>query len=122
MKITNITKRIRWNEDTPEITKDKTINRIFNMADAIEHHFPEVLRSEQIKLKHMFFLKNAWFDNKGFAITTIADYTRAMRLMVTAMGKHHYWFEPLKLIQDRQKGGRPAVSSVTRTKSRRAGR
>jgi len=57
------------------------------MADAIERQFPEVLRSEQIKLKHMLFLKNAWFDNEGFAITTIADYTRAMRLMVKALDK-----------------------------------
>ena len=122
MKITNITKRIRWKENTSEITKDRTINRIFNMADAIERHFPEVVRSEQIKLKHLLFLKNTWFDNEGFAITTIADYTRAMRLMVTAMDKNHYWFEPLKLVQSRQQGGRPAVSSVTRSKSRRIAR
>jgi hypothetical protein len=122
MKITNITKRIKWKDNASEITKTKTINRIFNMADAIERQFPEVLRSEQIKLKHMFFLKNAWFKNKGFAITTIADYERAMRLMVTALDKNHHWFEPLRLVQDRQKGGRPAVSSVTRSRSRRIGR
>jgi|GEM_PF-614577 hypothetical protein len=119
MKITNITKRIKWKDNTSEITKTKTINRIFNMADAIERQFPEVLRSEQIKLKHMLFLKNAWFDNEGFAITTIADYTRAMRLMVKALDKNHHWFEPLKLVQDRQKGGRPAVSRVTRAKPKK---
>jgi hypothetical protein len=67
----------------------------------------------------MLFLKNAWFDNEGFAITTIADYTRAMRLMVKALDKNHHWFEPLKLVQDRQKGGRPAVSRVTRAKPKK---
>ena len=119
MDITSITKRVRWVEGTSAATKGRTMKRIQAMADAISTQFPEVHRGEQIKLKHLHFIKDAWFDNQGFAPTTIKDYLRAMRLMISAMEKAQHWFGPLKLFQDQKRGGRPAVSRVTRSRSRR---
>lgn len=118
MDIRDITQRLRWAEKTPDITKNRTISRIQTMADAIETQFPEIRRIEQIKLKHIQFIRNAWFDNEGLAPTTMADYTRAMRLMVKALDKEKYWFGPLRLVQNRQQGGRPTRSRVTRSKAR----
>src|SRR5690554_1602811 len=37
--------------------------------------FPEVRYCNQIKLKHMRYLKRAWFDNNGLAPTTRDDCT-----------------------------------------------
>jgi len=119
MDITDITRRVRWTEGASHATKSRTIQRIQAMADAISTQFPEVHRGEQIKLKHLHFIKDAWFDNQGLAPTTMADYIRAMRLMISAMEKAQHWFGPLKLFQDQKRGGRPAVSRVTRSRSRR---
>lgn len=125
MNIREITKRIKWKEGTSEsskgtsdATKSRTIKRIQTMADAIEAQFPTVRYCNQIKLKHMKYLKEAWFDNEGFAPTTMADYTRSMRLMITALDKDRHWFGHLGLVQDRTRGGRRVVSRVTKTRSR----
>lgn len=118
MDIREIVKRIRWKEQTSEVTKKRQFARIRALTDAIERQFPEVHRSNQIKLKHMFFLKNAWFCNEGLATATIEDYTRTMRLIIAAMDKDPLWLGPLKLVQKRQQGGRPTVSHVTHSKSR----
>lgn len=116
MHIGELTERVRWAERTSDTTKKRTINRIQAMADAIETQFPEVRRPNQIQLKHCQFIRNAWFDNEGLAPATMADYIRAMRLMVTARGKDKHWFGPLRLVQNRQQGGRPTKSRVTRSK------
>lgn len=125
MNIRDITKRIKWAEQTPEspkgtsdATKSRTIKRIQTMADAIEAQFPNVRNCNQIKLKHMKYLKESWFDNEGFAPTTMADYIRAMRLMIKTLDKDRHWFGHLRLIQDRTRGGRRVVSRVTKTKGR----
>ncbi len=118
MNIRDITKNIKWHEDASESTKSRTVRRIQTMADAIEAQFPAVRYCNQIKLKHMEYLKYAWFDNEGFAPSTMADYTRAMRLMIKALGKERHWFGRLGLIQDRTRGGRRVVSRVTKTRSR----
>lgn len=118
MDIKEITQRIRWKEKASEVTMNRTIERIYKLTDAIERQFPEVRRSNQIKLKHMLFLKNAWFCNEGLAPATIEDYTRAMRLIIAAKDKNSDWLGPLKLVQNRQQGGRPTVYRVTRSKSR----
>ncbi len=118
MDISELTDRIRWAEKTSDTTKRRTINRIQAMADAIETQFPEVRRPKQILLKHAQFIRNAWFDNEGFAPATMADYKRAMRLMVIAREKEQHWFGPLRLVQNRQQGGRPTKSRITRSKSK----
>ncbi|XOB94275.1 hypothetical protein ACMC9M_08695 [Pseudomonadota bacterium 24LQ007] len=118
MNIRDITKNIKWHENASPSTKSRTVGRIQTMADAIEAHFPAVRYCNQIKLKHMKYLKEAWFDNEGFQPTTKDDYTRAMRLMIKALGKDRHWFGHLGLIQDRQRGGRRAVSRVIKTRSR----
>lgn len=125
MNIKDITKRIKWKAGTPEspkgasdVTKSRTIKRIQTMADAIEAQFPEVRYCNQIKLKHMKYLKEAWFDNEGLAPTTVADYTRAMRIMIKALDKDRHWLGHLGLLQDRTRGGRRVISRVTKTKSR----
>ena len=118
MNIRDITKRIKWQEKARDSTKNRKLKRIQAMADAIEAQFPEVRYCNQIKLKHMKYVKEAWFDNEGLAPTTMGDYTRAMRLMVKALGKDRHWLGHLGLNQDRQFGGRPEVSRVTKTKSR----
>jgi len=88
------------------------------MANAIEVQFPEVRYCNQIKLKHLKYVREAWFDNEGLAPKTMADYTRAMRLMIKALGKDRHWFGYLGLVQDRIRGGRRVVSRVTKTRSR----
>lgn len=119
MEITAIYRRIRWAEGVSEITRLRTLNRLRTLAGAIEEQFPQVCRCEQIKLKHMFYLKNVWFDDMDLAPTTRSDYIRAMRLMITALGRDQHWLAPLKLVKNHQHGGRPPVSRVTRSKSRR---
>lgn len=125
MNIRDITQRIKWKEGTlgsskgaSDATKTRTIRRIQTMANAIESQFPEVRYCNQIKLKHMKFLTEAWFDNEGLAQTTMADYKRAMRLMIKALDKERHWFGHLGLAQDRTRGGRRVVSRVTKTRSR----
>lgn len=118
MNIRDITKRIKWHEEVSDSTKSRTIKRIQTMADAVELQFPEVRYCNQIKLKHVRFLKEAWFDNEGLATTTMADYTRAMRLMIKALDKERHWLGHLGLVQDRTLGGRRVVSRVTKTRSR----
>jgi hypothetical protein len=118
MNIRDIMQRIKWDKNASDVTKKGTVRRIQSMANAIEAQFPEVRYCNQIKLKHMTYIKRAWFDNEGFAVTTMADYTRAMRLMIRAMGKERDWFGRLDLNQCQQRGGRPVSSRVTKTKSR----
>ncbi|SFE93708.1 Phage integrase, N-terminal [Marinobacter sp. DSM 26671] len=118
MNIRDITKNIKWHEEASTSTKSRTVRRIQTMADAIEAQFPAVRYCNQIKLKHMEYLKYAWFDNEGFAPSTMADYTRAMRLMIKALGKDRHWFGHLGLVQDPTRGGRRVVSRVTKTRSR----
>ncbi|GBO88996.1 MULTISPECIES: hypothetical protein [Marinobacter] len=118
MNIRDITKHIKWKEGASDSTKDRTIQRIQAMANAIEIQFPEVRYCNQIKLKHMKYVREAWFDNEGLKPTTMADYTRAMRLMIKALGKERHWFGHLGLVQDPSRGGRRVVSRVTKTRSR----
>lgn len=118
MHIYDITKRIKWQDGTSDTTKSRAIKRIQALSDAIQAQFPEVQYCNQIKLKHMQYIKYAWFDNEGLAPTTMADYTRAMRLMIKALGKDRHWLGRLGLSQDHQRGGRPVASRVMKTKSR----
>jgi len=122
MNIREILQRIKWDKDASDVTKNRTVKRIQSMANAIEAQFPEVRYCNQIKLKHVTYIKEAWFDNEGLAVTTMADYTRAMRLMVRALGKERDWFSRLDLNQCQQRGGRPVSSRVTKTKSRNRAR
>jgi hypothetical protein len=89
------------------------------MADAIETHFPEIRNVNQIKLKHFLYIKNVWFDVQKSAQATRADYTRAMKLMIRAMGRDRHWFGQLHLKPVRGRGGRPTVSTVSRSQSRK---
>ena len=60
MNIRDITKHIKWKEGASDATKDRTIQRIQAMANAIEIQFPEVRYCNQIKLKHMKYVREAW--------------------------------------------------------------
>ena len=118
MNVRDIMQRIKWDKGTSDLTKNRNFKRIQSMANAIEAQFPKVRYCNQIKLKHMKYLKDAWFDNEGLALTTIGDYTRALRLMIRAMGKDKAWFCRLGLVQDPQRGGRRLPSRVTKKTSR----
>ena len=125
MNIRDITQRIKWKQGTPEspkgasdATQTRTINRIQKIANAIEAQFPGVRYCNQIKLKHMKYIKEVWFEDEGLKPATRDDYTRAMRLMIKALDKERHWFGHLGLVQDRTRGGRRVVSKVTKTRSR----
>lgn len=118
MDIRLIKNRIKFDTFAAEITKKRALSRIQTMANAIETRFPEVTRPEQIKLKHLQFLKNYWFESETFSAATIGDYVRSMRLMITALGKDSDWFGPLALKIDAVKGGRPTLARITKSKSR----
>lgn len=118
MNIKPIIRRIHWSEKSSPTTQIRTVNRIQTMADAIEVRFPEVREPKQIKLKHLHYLQNVWFE-EHLRPATKADYVRAMRLMVEASKNGSHWLVPLKLTRDRRKGGRPRISRVTKSKSQR---
>lgn len=118
MNIGLIKKRIKFDVSAAEITKKRTLSRIQTMADAIAQQFPEVTRHEQIKLKHVFFIKNQWFLSEGFSDATTRDYLRSLTLMIAALGRVQHWLGPLGLQKTQQKGGRPVVASVVKSKSR----
>lgn len=119
MNIHELRRRIRWAEGTSDRTRFRYFNRMQAMADAIETQFPEIRNVNQIRLKHFLYIKNVWFDVQKSAPATRADYTRAMKLMIRAMGKDRHWFGQLNLKPVPERGGRPTVSTVSRSKSRK---
>ncbi|MGB5854899.1 MAG: hypothetical protein WBH20_06530 [Oceanisphaera sp.] len=100
-----------------DITIKRTVNRIQVIADAIEQRFTEIKKPEKIKLKHMLYIKNHWYESQNFSTVTIEDYKRSMRLMITALSREH-WLFTLDLKKDLNKGGRPTVGRVIRSKAR----
>lgn len=117
MNIRIITYRIKFDLPTSEITKKRHLNRIQAIADSIEQRFEGIKRPEQIKLKHMQFIRNQWYQSQEFSETTIKDYNRSMCLMISALGRKH-WLPPLGLEKDHKKGGRPTAGRVIRSKSK----
>lgn len=118
MDIRLLKSRIRFSTSASEITQKRHLGRIQTMADAIEENFAEVGRPEQIKLKHLFYIRECWFKTRGFSETTIGDYNRSMIWMIKALGREQHWLGPLKLVKESSKGGRPSVARVIRSKSR----
>lgn len=96
-----------------EITKNKTMQRISKIADAIEKRFPEVKMAEQIKFKHFKWVSEFFIDAKSNS--TKKDYIRALRLMAEALGKNQ-WCEMLGFKSDPSLGGRPTKIGVRSSK------
>lgn len=118
MDISLIRSRIRFSISASEITKKRHLGRIQTMADVIEVRFSEVENPEQIKLKHLFYIRDHWFEDQGYSVATTRDYTRSMVLMISALGREQHWLGPLKLEKDSKKGGRPTIGRAVRSKSR----
>lgn len=117
MHIKSITSRIKFDLSASDITVKRNINRIQAIADAIEQKFERVNQPEKIKLKHMQFIRNQWYQSQEFSEATIKDYNRSMSIMVSALGRNH-WLAPLELKQDSTKGGRPKIAQIVRSKRR----
>ncbi len=119
MDISRITQRIRAKKERgSEVTLSKALGRIERICAAITDGFPSVKDPGQIQLKHLLYIRDHWYEASEFSEATIGDYRRAMRLMVSALDKERDWFAPLKLKQDRTKGGRPTATRVIRSRAR----
>lgn len=118
MHIKSITSRIKFDLSASDITVKRNINRIQAIADAIEQKFEGVNQPEKIKLKHMQFIRNQWYQSQEFSEATIKDYNRSMCLMIKALDRNH-WLPPLGLEKDHKKGGRPTAGRVVRSKSKK---
>lgn len=116
MNTSSITQRIRFLSSS-EVTRKKALQRIRRMCSAIGEEFL-VRQPEQIKLKHLLFVRDVWFERQQMSNATVEDYRRAMRLMVEALGKEGAWLVPLKLTKDPLRGGRPTVAKVLKSRAR----
>ncbi len=117
MKIQLITQRIRFSATTSDITKKKTLKRVKRICQAIEEAFVDVRRPEQLKLKHVQYVKNVWFERQEFADATIKDYARALRLLVAALDREKAWLNALNLEKDPSVGGRPTTIKIIRSRA-----
>jgi hypothetical protein len=88
------------------------INRIHNVVVVIEKRFPEVVRPEQIKLKHAQYFRNVWLSNHSASERTRQEHMRALGLLVMALGRDQRWLGALGITRPKGKGGRPPEVGV----------
>ncbi|MEH6499509.1 MAG: hypothetical protein V7751_08980 [Pseudoalteromonas distincta] len=117
MDIYLILQRVKPRDGSSKVTHQKVLGRLQRLCRAINERFPEVRRPDQIKLKHLQYLRNEWLAE--FSPATAADYQRTMCVLVESLGKKKDWLPPLKLVKDPSKGGRPFSTCVTKTKARK---
>ena len=110
MNISLILKRLRFDRKSSEITKRKVIGRLNKICVMISEKFPEAQRPDQIRLKHLQYVRNEGLA--GYSAATAVDYKRAMVILVGALGRQKDWLPPLKLVKDPSKGGRPSSTHV----------
>ena len=110
MNISLILKRLRFDRKSSEITKRKVIGRLNKICRIISEKFPEVQRPDQIKLKHLQYVRNEGLA--GYSAATTVDYKRTIVILVEALERQRDWLPPLKLEKDPSKGGRPSSTQV----------
>ncbi|WP_339651411.1 hypothetical protein [Halopseudomonas pelagia] len=116
MNVDPVLKLVCFKAASP-LTKKRIIGRLKNLCNAISDNFPEVQHTNQIKLKHLQYLRNVWFAR--YSPATVADYERSLRILTEALGKEEHWLPPLKLVKDPAKGGRSIVIGSIRSNARR---
>ncbi len=115
--ISLILTKLRWNGLSPLHQRRHTA-RIMLMLNAIIERFPHLKHPEQVKLKHLRWLHDAWLAKQGFADATRSDYRRSMALLVAALGGGLHWQSVLKMTKDPRKGGRPETCKAIKTQRR----
>lgn len=93
------------------------LRRITTVLLAIHNRFPEVNKANQLKLKHIEWIKNYWFVDQKLASSTQSDYIRALKLLIMALNKEQHWFGPLKLIA-KNDGGRKMKVSASKSRKK----
>jgi len=96
--------------------RKRYINRIHNVVVVIEKRFPEVVRPEQIKLKHAQYFRNEWLPNHSASERTQQEHMRALGLLVMALGRDQSWLGALGINQSKGRGGRPTSVGVKKQK------
>lgn len=116
MNCKTILQRVKYSTDASKLTKNRDKNKILMLCNVMGQHF-SLDQPEQIRLKHLQYIKNHWLIHQGFSQSTNDRYIRTMRLIIDALGRKQHWSKPLGLEKDVSKGGRPTVSRVTHTRS-----
>lgn len=116
MNISQVLKRLRFDGKSSEIAQRKVIGRLNKICRIINEKFPEVQRPDQIRLKHLQYVRNEGLV--GYSAATAVDYKRTIVILVEALDRQKDWLPPLKLVKDPSKGGRPSSTRVIRTGSK----
>lgn len=117
MNLTPIYRRLKFNQLAPP-APERHRRRIARMCEAIQAHFPDVTRPEQIRQKHISWLLQVWFGQQNYKPPTQGDYRSSLRLLIQALGRSNEWFQQLGL-GPAGPGGRPPKTAVVRSKSKR---
>lgn len=115
--ISLILNRLRWNGLSPLHQRRHAV-RIKLMLNAMMDRFSHLTHPEQIKLKHLRWLHDAWLAKQGFADATRSDYGRSLALLVAALEGGIHWQSVLKMAKDPRKGGRPETCKAIKTRRR----
>lgn len=115
--ISLILNRLRWNGLSP-LHQRRHAARIKLMLNAMMDRFSHLTHPEQVKLKHLRWLHDAWLAKQGFADATRSDYRRSLALLVAALEGGVHWQNVLKMAKDPRKGGRPETCKAIRTRRR----
>jgi len=115
--ISLILNRLRWNGLSP-LHQRRHAARIKLMLNAMMDRFSHLTHPEQVKLKHLRWLHDAWLAKQGFADATRSDYRRSLALLVAALEGGVHWQSVLKMAKDPRKGGRPETCKAIRTRRR----
>ena len=114
MNLKPVFSRIRFNDMKPPHPA-RHRSRIVKIANAIEERFKEVNRPEKIKLKHVHWIVNHWFEEQQYKPSTRTDHLTSLRLLIEALDRGEHWAGPLGL-NAKGPGGRPRISRVVKSK------
>ena len=114
MNLKYIFNRIKFNNMALR-DQNRHKNRITRMANSIEGRFPEVNRPEKIKLKHVKWIIDHWFNEQTYRPLTRDAYVASLRLLVEALGRGNHWIHALG-IGPKGPGGRPRIVGVVKNK------
>ena len=114
MNLKTVFSRIRFNDmKAPHPARHKS--RIVKITNAIEERFQGVNRPEKIRLKHIYWVVNHWFEEQQYKPSTRADYLNSLKLLIEALGRWEHWAGPLGL-NAKGPGGRPMIRRVVKSK------
>ena len=80
MNISLVLRRLRFEGKSSEISQRKVIGRLNKICRIISEKFPEVQRPDQIKLKHLQYVRNEGLA--GYSAATTVDYKRTIVILV----------------------------------------